>query len=170
MAAVAIAIAGACVALGGLAAMQSFCDSNGNLFPGIKTEFLTAAKLKYGNRTCGSIFRFEWWGWALQVFFLITTLVCYATQNVHNYKSALWGLAGTAIVLAMFQANDLIDLYEKTKGDLRTRGVITFLGYCGFCAGDYLMMFAGNALYHRKRTEYLQNQSQEGKLQGATMA
>ena len=43
------------------------------------------------------------------------TAICYATTNVHNYKSALWSLAATAVVLAMFQANDLVDLYEKTK-------------------------------------------------------
>ena len=55
------------------------------------------------------------WGWALQVTFLVITAICYATTNVHNYKSALWSLAATAVVLAMFQANDLVDLYEKTK-------------------------------------------------------
>lgn len=54
-------------------------------------------------------------------------------------QSALWALAATVIAPTMTWANHLIDMYERTQGDLRTRGVVTFLGYCAFCAGDYLM-------------------------------
>ncbi|GAB4815896.1 hypothetical protein N2152v2_002942 [Parachlorella kessleri] len=167
LASLTISIAGTIIALGGLASIQSFCDEHNGIFAGIRTEYLAQAKLLYGNTSCGRLFRFEWWGWALQVTFLVITAICYATTNVHNYKSALWSLAATAVVLAMFQANDLVDLYEKTKDTLRTRGVVTFIGYCGFCAGDYLMFFTGNALYHYKRAEH---QQQQQKLQGVTMA
>lgn len=155
LASVAISIAGTCIALGGLAGLQAFCDDNNGIYSGLKTEYLAGAKIKYAGVSCAKIFRFEWWGWALQCFFLIVSITCWMTENVHTFKSALWSMAATAIVLAMYQADELVDLYEKTIGDLHTRGVVTFLGYCGFCAGDYLMMFTGNALYHVKRAEFM---------------
>lgn len=164
-----VGFVGVILALSGLASQQQFCASNNpftvtnpltgqtsqtlGLIAGVKPTLQYAVAQTYAGRSCATVFRYEWWGWALQITFITITAVIWVMGLVPKYKAALWSLAATAIVLSMQQANALLERRDRTTGTLKTRGEVAFIGYVLFCVGAYLAMFAGCALYREKKEE-----------------
>ena len=48
--------------------------------------------------------------------------------RVHKFQAALFATAATVTVLNMFYADTLLTQWYQTEGNLRTRGIIAFIG------------------------------------------
>lgn len=80
--------------------------------------------------------RFQWWGFSLQVAYLILIaggLAC---------KADLTGIhlvGGTSTVLAMIFANDNLQAVDDAGGKLYSRVTTTFVGFMLIALGNYLV-------------------------------
>ncbi|KAK2079312.1 hypothetical protein QBZ16_003003 [Prototheca wickerhamii] len=76
--------------------------------------------------SCGKTYRFQWWGWALQVAYMaITTGLAVKAVNVQGLHHV--GTVSTA--LAIIYANDTLKAVDDAGGVLYSRLTTTFIGF-----------------------------------------
>lgn len=139
--------------VGGLASLQAYCTSNDGIVPGVRPAFQTGAAMQanLSGFKCSRYWRFEWWGFALQICFAILLWVMYHLRRIYKYRAAIFSAGATITVLNMYFCNELLTQYYQTEGTLRTRGIMTFLGFA-LCAGtNYITSFAACALIEMRQ-------------------
>jgi hypothetical protein len=105
-----LSVAGLIASIASLASLQTYCSDNNGIVPGLKPQYQAAAALSSGiqGSGCDTRWRFQWFGLALQLTFLVTLFVIYKMRKVWRYKSALFMLAAIVTTLHMIYCNDLL--------------------------------------------------------------
>ncbi|PRW33179.1 hypothetical protein C2E21_7763 [Chlorella sorokiniana] len=139
-----LAVAGACVALGGTAAVQQYCSANGYVIYGSGYQW----------RPCSPYWSLPWFVWALIVAFLAITGLAYAKRQIHNYRASLWSLAAITCALSClicFMTYAPLDYIQDAA--LLARYRATLAGFATYTGATLLLIVLGDALYRLKRVE-----------------
>ncbi|PSC75251.1 MFS transporter [Micractinium conductrix] len=105
------------VALCGLAATQNVCFTE-------------------DGPNCPTALRFQWWGWALQVAFLVLT--AWYAKTGRSAKGGLTAIGATSTLLAMIFANETLIRSEEYRGKLFSRTTLLFVGWLLVATANYL--------------------------------
>eukprot|EP00887_Chlorella_sp_A99_P003006 scaffold9.g3006.t1 len=155
MAALLANFAGLTFTVGGLSSLQAYCEDHDGVVSGesarMKPAYATGAQMEFnlGGFWCSRFWRYEWWGWVLQICVLAVTAAIYYA-----------GLAPCSPCRAEASSSRADGSrprrpaappqYYITEGIMKTRGIITFVGFA-LCAGsNYVLMFAGCALIEER--------------------
>ncbi|KAL4448520.1 hypothetical protein ABPG75_005739 [Micractinium tetrahymenae] len=148
-AACASAVLGVCatiIVLCGLAAVQNLCHTSGPITTNsrrllqLDLSTLPADLSAELGATCSKAFRFQWWGWALQVTFL--GLVGAYTLAKAKLHAGILTIGGTSTLLAMIFANDVLKANDALGGKAFSRNTLLFVGWILVAVFNYLLFIA----------------------------
>ncbi|KAL6770916.1 hypothetical protein ACKKBF_B33215 [Auxenochlorella protothecoides x Auxenochlorella symbiontica] len=113
----------------GLAALQSLCWSRDVVGTNSRKLLLDQEPvLDALVASCVKTYRFQWWGWALQLAYLAGATL-HAARSSCTPAVGIHILGATATVLAMLFANDNLKAMDDAAGILFSRLTLTFVGF-----------------------------------------
>lgn len=119
--------------MSGLASLTNLCLEDEIVASNGRKLLLSYADL---TSDCSAAFRFEWWGWALQVTFL--SLLGFHWAN--NCKNAgVMVIGGTSTVLCMLFADGQRQVYPDLVGKAFSSSSLLFVGWLLVATFNYLL-------------------------------